>query len=157
MRHVPQITPAVSEGDIDEVRALFREYAESLGFDLCFQGFDAELASLPGYYAPPEGRLLFAHVAGALAGCIALRKLEAGVCEMKRLYVRPAFRGLGVGRALVDAILGEAREIGYRTMRLDTVPSMTSAIALYTSVGFVDIPPYRPNPIPGARYLELRM
>jgi ribosomal protein S18 acetylase RimI-like enzyme len=129
---------------------LLREYAASLGFDLCFQGFEGELATLPGDYAAPPGRLLLARVDGALAGCVALRPLGAGACEMKRLYVRPARRGLHVGRRLVEALLKQARAIGYATMRLDTVPSMVEAIALYESLRFRDIPPCRPSPIPGA-------
>jgi ribosomal protein S18 acetylase RimI-like enzyme len=137
------------------VDELLREYAASLGFDLCFQGFDRELATLPGDYAPESGRLLLARVDGVPAGCVALRSLGEGICEMKRLYVRPGCRGLGIGRRLVEALLGHARRIGYATMRLDTVPTMVEAIALYESLGFRDIPPYRLNPIPGARCLEL--
>jgi ribosomal protein S18 acetylase RimI-like enzyme len=149
----------VTEARFPEERAvvdeLLREYAASLGFDLCFQGFERELATLPGDYAPSAGRLLLVRVNGAPAGCVALRELEAGVCEMKRLYVRPAWRGLGLGRRLVEALLGHAHRIGYTTMRLDTVPAMVEAIGLYMALGFRDIPPYRPNPIPGARCLEL--
>jgi ribosomal protein S18 acetylase RimI-like enzyme len=149
------ITEARFPQERTAVEELLREYAASLGFDLCFQGFERELATLPGDYAPPPGRLLLARVDGALAGCVALRPLGAGVCEMKRLYVRAACRGLGLGRGLVEALLGHARNLDYATMRLDTVPAMVEAIALYTSLGFRDIPPYRPNPIPGARCLEL--
>jgi ribosomal protein S18 acetylase RimI-like enzyme len=151
------ITPVSTPQDLAEVRRLFEEYASSIGFSLCFQGFDRELAELPGAYAPPEGRLLIARVEGDLAGCIALRPLGEGVCEMKRLYVRPGFLGRGIGRQLVETIIEEARTAGYDTMRLDTVPSMTAAIGLYQSLGFRDIEPYRENPIPGARYLELRL
>jgi ribosomal protein S18 acetylase RimI-like enzyme len=140
---------------IDDVRPLFTEYAASLGFSLCFQGFDDELAGLPGAYAPPLGRLLLARVDGVVAGCVALRPLDEGVCEMKRLFVRPAFHGRGLGRQLVERLIKEGSAAGYPAMRLDTVPSMTAALGLYASIGFVDIPPYRPNPIPGARYLEL--
>jgi len=150
-----RITPADSAAQVMEARALFVEYAQSLGFSLCFQGFDDELAGLPGKYAPPQGRLLLARVAGHLAGCVALQPIDARACEMKRLYVRPEYRGKGVGRALTQAIVQAGREIGYRTMRLDTLTSMPEAIALYRSLGFVDIAPYRFNPIDGAVYMAL--
>jgi len=129
-----------------------------LGFNLCFQSFDQELAGLPGDYAPPEGRLLLAHYDGALAGCVALHKLEPHVCEMKRLYLRPQFRGKGTGRALAETIIWEARAIGYRRMRLDSVePVMQAAVAMYRRLGFTEIAAYRPNPIPGAMYMELEL
>jgi putative acetyltransferase len=149
-----EIRPASSPDDLDRARVLFQEYAASLPFDLSFQDFDRELAGLPGAYAPPSGALLVAIDEGVAAGCIALRILEPGVCEMKRLYVRPAHRGSGLGRSLVEAILREARALGYERMRLDTVPGMEAAIALYRACGFREIAPYRPNPIPGALFLE---
>jgi GNAT superfamily N-acetyltransferase len=149
--------PARLPDEIRTVRALLREYEMELGVDLCFQGFDQELADLPGDYAGPRGALLLAEVDGAVAGCVALRAIDAATCEMKRLYARPAFRGRGVGRALVAAIMAEARRIGYVRMRLDTLPMMTEAQALYERLGFVDIPPYRENPVPGTRYLELAL
>ncbi len=168
----------IASGDAEDLRRareLFLEYAASLGVDLCFQNFEEELAGLPGDYAPPQGRLLLASHNGALAGCVGLRRLEArpsnlsggpcgppspledGVCEMKRLYVRRAFRGKKIGRALVEAVLREARAIGYRKMRLDTLPSMKEAIPLYRSLGFTEIGPYRENPVPGALFLELEL
>jgi ribosomal protein S18 acetylase RimI-like enzyme len=154
----PTIRPATSAADVEACRRLFREYADSLGFDLCFQSFEQELADLPGRYAPPSGRLLLATVGGEPAGCVALKPLGDGACEMKRLYVRPAHRGLKLGRALAEAVIREAAALGYAAMRLDTVPSvMGSAVGLYRSLGFRDIPPYCVNPIPGALYLERRL
>jgi putative acetyltransferase len=147
---------AESPIQIAQARELYLEYADSLGFSLCFQSFDQELASLPGDYAPPDGRLLLAEYRGQLAGCVALHKLDPEVCEMKRLYLRPQLRGRGVGRALAEAVIAEARVIGYRRMRLDTVePVMPNAVALYRRLGFREIDPYRANPIAGALYMEL--
>ena len=153
-----RMTQVFSPAQIAQVRELFLEYAKSLGFSLCFQNFDQELAGLPGDYSPPEGRLLLAEYEGQVAGCVALHKLEPGVCEMKRLYLRPAFRGKGLGRRLAKAILDEARSIGYQRLRLDTVePVMKDAVALYRSLGFHEIAPYRANPMEGTLYLELSL
>jgi len=146
---------AESAAEIAQVRELFLEYAQSLGFSLCFQNFDKELANLPGDYAPPDGRLLLAEFEGQVAGCVALHKLEGGICEMKRLYLRSQFRGKRLGRAIADRIIAEAREIGYQRMRLDTVePVMKDAVAMYRRIGFREITPYRKNPIAGALYME---
>jgi ribosomal protein S18 acetylase RimI-like enzyme len=151
------IVDATAVDEVLTVRCLFEEYAASLGIDLCFQGFEKELADLPGGYAPPEGRLLLALQDGQTAGCIALRPLRPGGCEMKRLYVRPAFRTHGIGRVLVDRIIEEAWQAGYRRMRLDTLPSMVAALALYRRLGFREIAPYYENPVEGAVFLELQL
>jgi ribosomal protein S18 acetylase RimI-like enzyme len=150
------LIPATLPEHIEQVRALFLEYGESLGFSLCFQSFDEELKTLPGAYAPPSGRLLLARSADHAAGCIALRKLDAGICEMKRLYVRPDDRGMGLGRMLVERLIAEARAIGYERMRLDTIASaMQDAIALYRRMGFQEIAPYSNIPIASALWMEL--
>lgn len=155
---VVRIFGAKSVSEIAQVRELFLEYAESLGFSLCFQGFDQELAGLPGDYAPPDGRLLLAEYESQLAGCVALHKLEPQICEMKRLYLRPQFRGKGLGRALAERAIVEARAIGYGSMRLDTVePIMKDAVAMYRRLGFREIAAYRVNPIAGAMYMELEL
>jgi ribosomal protein S18 acetylase RimI-like enzyme len=151
----PEIIQALDEDAVAAVKTLFQEYADSLGIDLEFQGFGEELASLPGKYAPPRGRLLLATIEGDPAGCVALRGLEPDVCEMKRLYVRPLFRSSGLGRMLAQRIVEEARSAGYRSMRLDTLPSMSAARSLYAELGFRPIAPYYPNPVSGTAFLEL--
>jgi hypothetical protein len=158
-RWTPTETIEIHDGRsrVDVVRVLFEEYASSLGFDLGFQGFDAELAGLPGAYAPPSGRLHVARIRDADAGCVALRPLPDGACEMKRLYVRPAFRGVGLGRVLAVRVIDDARAIGYREMRLDTIDTMAEALSLYRSLGFTDTVPYCHNPMPDARFLALRL
>jgi putative acetyltransferase len=138
-----------------EVRPLFLEYAGSLSFGLEFQDFERELAGLPGDYAPPVGALLLARVSGTPAGCVALRRIEAGTAELKRLYVRPGHRGLGLGRLLAEAVVEHARELEYQRLRLDTAPEMAAAHELYRRLGFREIEAYRDNPIAGARFLEL--
>ena len=153
-----RIFQANTQEDVDHARTLFEEYAAGLGISLCFQNFDRELANLPGDYAPPDGRLLLATENDQLAGCIALRKLGTGACEMKRLFLRPAYRGKGLGRLLVHSIIDEARKLGYTTMRLDTLPGrMDQAIALYQSIGFVEIEPYYENPVEDAKFMQLEL
>jgi ribosomal protein S18 acetylase RimI-like enzyme len=152
------LVQAESKEEIRQARELFEEYAAWLGINLCFQNFDQELAALPGDYAPPRGRLLLATENEQTAGCVALRKIGEDVCEMKRLYVRPAFRGIGLGKTLTQAIIQDARKIGYRRMRLDTLPGkMDQAIALYRSLGFRETKPYYNNPVPGAAFMELKL
>jgi putative acetyltransferase len=172
-----RIINAETDEAVAQVSILFREYAASLGVDLSFQDFEHELATLPGDYVPPDGRLFLGtaddarlHVrdgsarsltslisSEAVAGCIALRKIDREICEMKRLYVRPQFRGHGAGRALTDAVIKAARKIGYRRMRLDTLPQMAEAQKLYRALGFREIQPYRYNPVVGTRYFELEL
>lgn len=156
-RSSPSIISAHALEYLPVVRELFREYAGSIKIDLCFQGFDRELAELPGRYAPPEGRLLLALECRQPAGCVALRKIGDGVCEMKRLYVRPVFRSAGLGRRLAEAVILAARKIGYPRMRLDTLASMTPAMALYESLGFQRIAPYCDNPSALATFFELKL
>jgi N-acetylglutamate synthase-like GNAT family acetyltransferase len=151
------IRPATSADDLAEVKRLFREYVEWLAVDLSFQNFDEELAGLPGDYAPPAGGLWVAEEAGHVGGCVALRRLEQHVCEMKRLFVRPEFRGTGLGRRLVEHVMQQARAIGYQRMRLDTLPQMSAAQGLYQSFGFRQIDPYRFNPIVGTKFLEAEL
>lgn len=138
-------------------RNLFREYAQVIATDLEYQGFAAELAALPAPYVPPNGALLIARAGADIAGCVALRPLDAHTGEMKRLYVRPAYRGLGLGRRLVEAVIDAAHEAGYSELRLDTLPSMASAQALYRQLGFVEIPPYNETHLPGTRFYALRL
>jgi putative acetyltransferase len=152
------VIQAETSTQIAQARELFLEYAQSLGFSLCFQNFDKELAELPGDYAPPDGRLLLAQYEGKVAGCVALHGLGENICEMKRLYLRPEFRGKRLGGALAECVITEARTMGYHRMRLDTVePLMGDAVAMYRKMRFKEIPPYRPNPIAGAIYMELEL
>ncbi|MCC0632010.1 GNAT family N-acetyltransferase [Clostridioides sp. ZZV15-6388] len=143
--------------NLENVKILFNEYSNSLNIDLCFQDFNNELKTLPGKYEKPSGSLILAFVDENLAGCVALKKLEDKVCELKRLYVRDKFRGLKIGKILLEEIVEEAKKIGYTYMRLDTLPSMKSAQGLYEKIGFYDIDPYTYNPIEGARYMELKL
>ncbi len=152
------LVQAESSAHVVQARELFQEYAQSLGVNLCFQNFEQELARLPGHYAPPDGRLFLAEYDGQMAGCVALHKWEDGICEMKRLYLRPSFRGKGLGRVIAEKIIAEARSIGYQRMRLDTIgPLMKDAVEMYRKLGFQEIAPYRPNPIAGAMYMELQL
>jgi putative acetyltransferase len=152
-----QVISAASPAEIGLARELFKEYQASLGIDLCFQGFDKELAELPGEYAPPSGRLFLAYDSDQLVGCVALRRIDPRTCEMKRLYVRPQGRGKGFGRKLTEIVIEAARELGYARMRLDTLPSMREATALYRTLGFQPIGSYRPNPVEGSLFLELAL
>jgi ribosomal protein S18 acetylase RimI-like enzyme len=152
-----QVITVQSGEHLSTARQLFEEYARSLNTNLCFQGFEQELAELPGRYALPSGRLLLALEGDAVAGCVALRRIDDGICEMKRLYLRPAFRGKGTGRLLVTAVLEAARDCGYRLMRLDTLSSMKEAIELYESLGFIRTAPYYENPSGEAVFFELEL
>lgn len=152
-----KIVEANTDDLITKAKELFQEYAESLGFDLCFQNFDQELDDFPGQYSPPMGRLFLALSENQPIGCVGLRFFEKGVCEMKRLYVRPDFRGRKAGRLLAEATVKAGKVIRYEIMRLDTLPSMESANILYKSLGFRQIEPYRHNPIKGAIYMELNL
>lgn len=143
--------------DMPLVRELFVEYQRAIGIDLCFQSFDEELATLPGRYAPPTGCIILAFVDGAAAGCVALREITPGTCEMKRLYVRPAFQVRGIGRELAERVIAEARRIGHRRMMLDTLDSMHTARALYRALGFTEAGAYTHNPLPDVHYMSLEL
>ena len=152
------LVQVISDEEVQKARELFEEYAVWLGLNLCFQNFDKELTELPGEYVPPNGRLFLATENDQTAGCVALRKIGDGICEMKRLYVRPGFRGTGLGHTLAEAIILAAREIGYQRMRLDTLPGkMDRAIAMYRSLGFKEIGPYYDNPVESALFMELEL
>lgn len=150
-----QIIDAHAEEHLNNIRTLFKAYEDAIDTDLCFQQFEEELAHLPGKYSPPAGCLLMAIYNNKSAGCVALRGIEKDIGEMKRLYVDQAYRGLGIGIKLIEEVISRAREIGYKHLRLDTLPSMAKAISLYESLGFVDIEAYTHNPIAGVRYLQL--
>ncbi len=153
--HPLKFTRPNTTAEMDEVRQVFREYATLLGVDLCFQGFEEELKTLPGKYAPPQGALLIARAGSLIAGCVALRSLDQSTCEMKRLFVRPQFKGQGIGRSLAERIILEAKRLGYQSMRLDTLDTLQAAIGLYESLGFKRTEPYYSNPFPGVVYFEL--
>jgi putative acetyltransferase len=148
---------AETEEHIKHFHELFKEYEKQLNIDLCFQDFETELANLPGVYAPPEGCMLLAEYDNKIAGCVTLKKIDEGICEMKRLYVRPDFRGKSIGRELSEAIVEEARKMGYAKMRLDTLTRLTEAITLYRSMGFKEIKPYVFNPLDDVVYMELEL
>lgn len=153
-----QISHIRNDEDVVTVREMFREYEDKMGLDLCFQGFEAELASLPGNYAEPNGRLLIATSDGQVAGCVALKKVDQETCEMKRLYVREEFRGQGIGMALIERLIKDSREIGYKRLRLDTFPPiMGKAVELYRSYGFREIDPYTTDPHPDLLFMELTL
>ena len=154
---MPTIIQAGTPVEIAQARELFREYGATPDFGMCFKGFEEEIQSLPGMYAPPEGRLLLAHVDGEAGGCIGLRKMDPGFCEIRRLYVRPRYRGQRMGRTLAEAIIAHARQAGYHTARLGTLPVMKEAIALYQSLGFVPVAPYKDNALTAAIYMELAL
>jgi GNAT superfamily N-acetyltransferase len=151
------VVHATSSEQIAAARALFNEYASSLEVDLCFQDFEHELEKLPGEYSEPGGCILLAYLDSALAGCVALRPLSRGTCEMKRMYVKPNVRGHGVGRLLAEHVITEARKLGYKIMRLDSLPTMREAQALYRSLGFAETTAYRPNPVEGAIFMQLTL
>ena len=150
-----RIVDVSTNEDIRTARMLFEEYAAWLDIDLSFQNFRDELAGLPGDYAPPDGRLLLAQSGSEAAGCVALRRFDECACEMKRMWVRPRFRGFALGRRLAERVIAEAGEVGYARMLLDSLPSLRSALSLYRSLGFREISPYRYNPEPGAVFMEL--
>jgi len=153
-----EIIQAETDEQIAEARTIFREYEAWLGLDLCFQGFEEELASLPGKYSPPKGRLYLAYSGDDVVGCIGLRELEPGICEMKRLFLRESARGKGVGNQLIERLIADAHEIGYKKMRLDTYPAkMGKAVSIYESHGFYGIPPYYKNPDEGVLFMELAL
>lgn len=154
---MPTILQAATPGEIAQARELFLEYGATPDFGVCFKGFEEEVRGLPGMYAPPEGRLLLAYADGEAAGCIGLRKMEPGVCEVRRLYVRPQSRGQRLGRTLAEAIIAQARQAGYHTARLGTLPVMKEAIALYQSLGFARAAPYKDSALEGAIYMELAL
>lgn len=158
LKYAINIVPATKPEEVSQAAALFREYEAWLGLDLCFQGFEAEVASLPGKYAAPDGRLYLAYSDGELAGCIALRKIEDDVCEMKRLFVREDFRGQGIGVSLIETVIADARKIGYWALRLDTFPpKMGKAVSLYKAYGFRPIDAYYDNPNDGVLFMEMSL